>query len=112
MTVDLTEEDEILVEKLSKTETVKNIANSILEHLSKEELAYLLSIYFLIKLKGGGATQALFNFFTDKFYASIKNLLASAPEVVPELVQDVNFIKIGSKILNRDLDIKELLGID
>lgn len=108
MEKDITEEDEKFINKLAKTNAIKALSEAIKENMTKDEFSQLIATYMLFKAKKKGSSEAFSYFLKDELLAVIKTAIKSAPTFIPEMMTDLEFMKMGAELFGERFDLNTL----
>jgi hypothetical protein len=105
--VKLTKSDKRLIEELSKTKTIRELARVLLSYLTVEQMSNFLSIYLVLKNRGQ-EEKVLGYFVKDQFFPLIKTITLALGDLLPDFLTDSEFRKVYSKVSKNKFDIKGL----
>ncbi len=97
---ELTKKEKKLIEELSITKTVREMARVYLSYLTVEEMAKFISTYIVFKSKNQ-EEKALNYFIKDQFMPLLKTFTLAISDLLPDFVTDIKFMKLYSKLPNK-----------
>ncbi len=104
----LFKKDEKLIDELAKTDAVRELARVFLAYLTVEELAQFIASFILVKAKGGDESDAVNYFLKDQFLSLLKTFTLSMADFLPDMITDVDFMRIVAKLYGDRFSIKNL----
>ncbi|TFF63763.1 MAG: hypothetical protein EU521_00420 [Promethearchaeota archaeon] len=104
MSQKLEKKDEQLVEKLTQTDTLNNIADAIEGKIEKEDIAQLIALYMVIKAKNGENSEVINYFIQNHYLKLIKKLLLSVKDIISEISFDPQFLDLMMDIIGKKID--------
>jgi hypothetical protein len=61
-----------------------------------------------MKLKGAQYNEILYHYIIKRFFHLMKKLFIALPQLIPQMIIDVEFINIMTKIFGKEVDLKDL----
>mgnify|MGYP000678047191 CR=1 FL=1 len=112
MEIKITKKDEKLIDKLARTDTLRELARVLLAYMSVEQMAQFLATVIFFKAKGGDEEDAVNFFLKDQFFSLLRTFTLSLADFLPDMLTDVDFMKLVTKLYGGKLSIKKLFKIE
>lgn len=89
--------DKKLINDLSKTKTIRELARVMLSYLTVEEMAKFISTYMFFK-SHDAEEKALSYFLKDQFFHLLKSVALAMGDLLPDFITDREFMDLYAKL--------------
>lgn len=103
----LTKDEDKLIDELSRTKAVKEMARIVKARLTKTELTNFIATYFFFSARGR-EEEAVNYFIKDRFMPLFRMGVTGFFDLLPELVTDPHFLKIMVSLYGKRFSLKKL----
>ncbi|MGV9172966.1 MAG: hypothetical protein ACOC44_10450 [Promethearchaeia archaeon] len=112
MKKNLEPKEEQFIKDLADTDTVKKMAEELLDKMETDDMALLIATFILMRLKGAEYHEILYQYIIQHFFHILSKLLITLPGFILKIITDIKFVEIMIDIFGKEVNFKEFFQID